>query len=68
MTPQTPELFTAPRVTLLARPAFAEPEHLPVDGDAGHLHASQDPDQGPLDVVVELIFFLCLQGGLERCP
>ncbi|MHB1862307.1 MAG: FAD-dependent thymidylate synthase [Gemmatimonadaceae bacterium] len=31
MTPQTPELFTAPRVTLLARPAFAEPEHLPVE-------------------------------------
>ncbi|HVB32448.1 MAG TPA: FAD-dependent thymidylate synthase [Gemmatimonadaceae bacterium] len=31
MTPQTPELFTAPRVTLLARPAFTEPAHLPVE-------------------------------------
>jgi len=26
-----PEFFTAPRVTLLARPAFAEPSHLPVE-------------------------------------
>ncbi len=26
-----PEYFTAPRVTLLARPAFAEPPHLPVE-------------------------------------
>lgn len=31
MTPQTPELFTAPRVTLLARPGFTEPAHLPVE-------------------------------------
>lgn len=31
MTPQTPELFFEPRVTLLARPAFAEPVHLPVE-------------------------------------
>lgn len=26
-----PEFFTSPRVTLLARPAFAEPAHLPVE-------------------------------------
>jgi thymidylate synthase (FAD) len=30
MDSQSPQIFTEPRVTLLARPAFAEPAHLPV--------------------------------------
>ena len=30
LTPDAPEIFRAPRVTLIARPEFVEPEHLKV--------------------------------------